>query len=438
MAHRRKRYYIYCQRQVLLEYREIKRRRHRLKIRGRRINYMELTCMKRFRPKALNYLDERWRCDSAYSSSIIIPQNLSFKENFDESADVVKNLLYILLHKRGDITIDFSNCKNLSFSAIFFMNLLLRKYLKSLYLLRNVFGRAKRREIKMKPPKNNDDLRVYKYLHAMGLYTYDGFKDSDGEFMRLGIEEGKYRGITDNRKGVVGKKIVTFINNAYEPLEKKLTLESQNLIESLTSEILNNAEDHSLQNNEWYVDGIALHETIEGQEVVELNLVIFNLGDSMYEAFEKTKEANKAVYDILESRYELHKGQFYERNQFEKESLFTLYMLNEGISRLKYEDPSRGNGTMQFLKAFADLGSKSVLRDNRKSSLNVISGHTVLTCDDEVIPFHDGTHLKISLNKEKDNKKLPESQYLKYYSRYIPGTFIDCKIYITDNLVENV
>ena len=158
----------------------------------------------------------------------------------------------------------------------------------------------------------------------------------------------------------------------------------------------------------------------------------------MYDAFEKTKEDNGAIYNKLENSYLQHKRQFTLFKRFEKESLFTLYMLNEGISRLKFKDPSRGNGTMQFLKAFADLGTKAALGEDSKSCLNVISGHTVLTCDDEVVPFVNGTHLIISLNSQKNNKDLPDSQYLKYYSRYIPGTFIDCKIYITDNFVENI
>lgn len=88
---------------------------------------------------------------------------------------------------------------------------------------------------------------------------------------------------------------------------------------------MNNAEDHSLQNNEWYVDGIALHETIDEKEVVELNLVIFNLGDSMYDAFEKTKEDNGAIYNKLENSYLQHKRQFTLFKRFEKESLL-LYI----------------------------------------------------------------------------------------------------------------
>ena len=439
MRHRRKRIYIWRKRQGLLELREFKRRRYRrFRKHVGRGKLLETSYFKRICPKALRFLDGKWNCANKKADSVLVPEIFSFKENFNESVDVIKDFLILLLYKQGKIRIDFSQCKKLSFSTIFLMNLLLKKYSASHYLLERIFGKFKNRDIEINPPKDMDNLRVFKYLHALGWGCYYDFEDSDGEYMRLGILEGKYRGFKENRKGVVGKRIVNFVNNSYGPLNKKLTPESQSLIENLTSEILNNAEDHSLQNNEWYVDGIALHETLDGQEVVELNLVIFNLGDSMYEAFEKTKDLNKPIYEILEKRYRLHRSKFSLFKRFEKESLFTLYMLNEGISRLKYKDKSRGNGTMQFLKAFADLGTKAALGEDSKSSLNVISGHTVLTCDDEVIPFQSGTHLKISLNAQKDNKELPDSQYLKYYSRYIPGTFIDCKIYITDNFVENV
>ena len=91
---------------------------------------------------------------------------------------------------------------------------------------------------------------------------------------------------------------------------------------------------------------------------------------------------------------------------------------------------------MQFLNAFADLGSIGLIDEKYKSCLSIISGHTVLTCDNDVAPYREGSHLKISLNKEKDFKKLPDPQYLHYYNRYIPGTFIDCKIYLTDKFIE--
>lgn len=42
---------------------------------------------------------------------------------------------------------------------------------------------------------------------------------------------------------------------------------------------------------------------------------------------------------------------------FTKDDLYTLYCLQEGISRLKYEDESRGRGTMNFIRAFITLGS---------------------------------------------------------------------------------
>ena len=37
-----------------------------------------------------------------------------------------------------------------------------------------------------------------------------------------------------------------------------------------------------------------------------------------------------------------------------------LYMLNDGISRLKYQDDGRGNGTMEFIDNFIWLGDNGV------------------------------------------------------------------------------
>ena len=119
---------------------------------------------------------------------------------------------------------------------------------------------------------------------------------------------------------------MNYINDSYSPLKKQLTPKARNMIESLVSEILNNAEDHCLFEHEWYVSGVTLHDKVNDQDVLELNLVIFNYGDSMFEGFEKTKKQNADMYAKLEKLYSLHKSQFTSKVSFEKESLFTLYL----------------------------------------------------------------------------------------------------------------
>ena len=113
-------------------------------------------------------------------------------------------------------------------------------------------------------------------------------------------------------------------------------------------------------------------------------------------------------------------------------------MLNEGISRLKFEDASRGNGTMQFLDAFAQFGGFGSKNSDFVPKLNVISGHTVLLCNHEVAPYMDGNHLKLSLNKVKDLNLLPDVEYLKYNNELFPGTIIECKIYLNEQFFDEI
>lgn len=298
--------------------------------------------------------------------------------------------------------------------------------------------KAKLTRFTVKPPSKIDDLRVMKYLKIFDFYDYRDFTDADGEFLKLPILSGKFRGsYLENRKATAAKQIVEFINQSYRPAKKVLSKNGRNLFEGLTNEMLNNAEDHSIKNETWYVSGVTFHDSNKDADLLELNLTILNFGDSFFEGFEHTKHENAKNYQKLERLYNLHQKQFTHKLHFEKESLFTLYMLNEGISRLKYEDSSRGNGTMPFLKAFSDLEDKGPQDKRYRSVLKIITGHTTLSCDSDVVPYgEDEKHLKISLNKEQDNLKLPEPQYLQYHSRYFPGSFIECRVFLNKNLFD--
>lgn len=365
---------------------------------------------------------------------IRIPRKFSFQESHDACVDTIASLVSSLHHHVKEICLDFSDCEDISVSTISLLYILLHDFSSS---------RAKQRKKKTNtklsiiPPKRENDKRVLKYLKIFNIYDYKDFSAEDGEFLKLPVFAGKYRNsFVENRKATAAKSIVEFINQSCFPAKKMLSKNGRNLFESLTTEMLNNAEDHSFRKEMWYVSGVTFHDSKKEADLLELNLTILNFGDSFFEGFEKTKSDNKENYQKLEKLHNLHLKQFTRKHQFEKESLFTLYMLNEGISRLKYEDESRGNGTMQYLKAFADLEDKGPQDDKYKSTLKIITGHTTLTCDSNVAPFgEDGNHLQISLNKEQDFKLLPEPQYLQHHKQYFPGTFIECRVFLNKNLI---
>lgn len=368
-------------------------------------------------------------------STVKVPKRFSFYDSHDKCVEFFTQLVASLYHHISELCLDFSECEEISVSTMSLLYILIRDYRTSL-------GQGKKKQKKTKftviPPSKNDDLRVLKYLRIFDFYDYDGFVQSDGEFLKLPVLSGKFRGsYIENRKAKAAKEIVEFINQSYRPVKKILSKSGRNLFEGLTTEILNNAEDHSIKKETWYVSGVTFHDSNKDADLLELNLTILNFGDSFYQGFELTKKENADNYQKLERLLDLHISQFTRKQSFEKESLFTLYMLNEGISRLKYEDESRGNGTMQFLKAFAGLEDKGPQDKKYKSVLKIITGHTTLSCDSDVVPYgEDSDHLKISLNKEQDFKKLPEARYLQYHSHYFPGSFIECRVFINKNLVE--
>lgn len=367
-------------------------------------------------------------------STIKVPSLFSFKVSHDECIVFFNQIVSSLYHHLSEICIDFSECEEVSVSAISLLYILIRDYRTSLVVKKK---KTRKTKFTVVPPKKTDDLRVMKYLKIFDFYDYNGFTSADGEFLKLQVLSGRFRGsFSENRKAKAAKEIVEFINQSYFPAKKVLSKDGRNLLESLTTEMLNNAEDHSIKKETWYVSGVTFHDHNYDADLLELNLTIFNFGDSFYEGFEKTKEQNADNYQKLEKLLNLHTQQFTWKQKFERESLFTLYMLNEGISRLKYEDESRGNGTMQFLKAFSDLEDKGPQDKKYKSVLKIITGHTTLCCDSDVVPYgEDEEHLKISLNHEQDFKKLPDSKYLQYHDSYFPGSFIECKVYLNKNLV---
>lgn len=232
--------------------------------------------------------------------------------------------------------------------------------------------------------------------------------------------------------------VVDFVNKSTKEAGAQLKMTGRTAIEHLVGEVLGNAEDHSAPNSNWYVDAISFVEKQDDIEVVDLNLSIMNVGMSMYEGFEATKIENIDNYSKCEALYNLHKSQFTHFNKFERECLFTMYMLNDGISRLKFEDESRGNGTMKFLDAFIKLGSFGNKDKRFKCQLNVISGHTVLTCDNDIHPYKENGFRILSLNRENDFHKLPSKSYLSHNIEYFPGTILECHIYLNKDYFENI
>ena len=69
---------------------------------------------------------------------------------------------------------------------------------------------------------------------------------------------------------------------------------------------------------------------------------------------------------------------------------------------------------------------------NTNKNHNIISGHTCLTCDNNVRPYDSGSMKLISLNRKQDQRLLPDNDYLVDNQEYFPGTILECRIYLNE------
>ncbi len=366
---------------------------------------------------------------------ILVPKVFSLKKNFNETILFFKSFFSSYMIGYKSITINFSKCEEACISCF---TLLDTFFSESGQVFANYNQRVKYPFLpNIRIIKSFDD-KVSKFLHVFGYESVDPSKiNADDAYLSLGLEKGKQRTYKENKKSVISGKIVKFINNSIkEKLNYELNAKGINAIDGFITEILGNAEDHSLKGSEWYVNGVSFYEQQHETDVVELNLSIINIGKSMYEGFEETKIENEVNYIKLESLYNQHSLLFTSKVKLEKESLFTFYLLKEGFSRLKYEKISRGNGTMNFINAFMTLGSFGENNDNFLSDLNIISGHTVLSINNNYKPHDENGVQEMSLNKAKDVNLLPDKECLSHNNQYFPGTILECKIFLNNDFFK--
>ncbi len=370
---------------------------------------------------------------------IAVPANFSFESCNDDSILFFKQIISTYLLSDIVMVIDFTNCTNIDISNAMLLDIILKelKIVESKYnskYYRQVTKKVK--YIKSKNLKTNKCLHIFKFIRLQPNEV-----DEEDAFLYLGLKKGWVNRISyrESNKGSICKDIREFVNSSLKESNAMLNAKGNNKLDNLLSEILNNADDHSVH-KEWYVNGISYKEIINKEPIIELNLAILNFGFSIFEGIMQTSNKNIKTMEEINHWYENHIKLMQMRGatKFSKENLYTLYSLQEGISRLKYKEESRGRGTMNFIRAFIDLGSYGAINPECKSHLNIISGNTIINCDNEIAPYKDDNCYKLSLNKYNSIEKLPQKEYLKENNEYFPGTFLEVKIFLNKDFFKQI
>ncbi|MCH6200408.1 hypothetical protein MMU07_12530 [Aquiflexum sp. LQ15W] len=398
----------------------------------------DLKILENSKSKLISFFESKFKNKWDFNLHFKIPKIFSLKRNYKETLEIIISINYTIFESRGfdyKITVDFSNCIDVDLPSLFLLQICkiqlkedLEKINKRLTVIKFI--------PKIEVSKSNHD-EVNKQLLLNGFVKIDELTLEKGDLVpihSIGFLTGRkqQKSYAENKKGKLTTKTVLYINDCLNDVGFELSEEGRGFVEGIISEMLNNAEDHSPFEN-WYLTANYLKnltEDLNEEKIGELNLAIFNFGFSIFEGLEQTKELNIENYNLIESLYNSYLG----RNYISKDNYFTLLALQEGISRLKYEDSSRGTGTIKFIKSFLELGDFE--NEKHKPRLHIFSGKTELICDNKYRPFEkDGVNL-ISLNSIKDLKEKQDRNNLKELDLEFPGTLLNAKIYLNQNYLE--
>ncbi|SOD12389.1 hypothetical protein [Pedobacter xixiisoli] len=390
------------------------------------------------------YIDKLDFSPLLYNHPLYVPKTFSLIDKPAESYEFVRFVVSVmLLQKSHFVSIDYTHCEHIGLDAQIYFDVILkdiitfykrcRSYEKLMPIVRQVKG----------DNVTNEDVR--KMLFSVGspvIHANNFIRYGDIESYKLCI----HNSLSKNRK-TIGRKdvdttnLVDYVLNCLGRLNRKLSGDKIEDLCVVISEILINAEEHSSLNYRFSI-GYFVEKNDNEQHFGVFRLVIMNFGQSIYEKFKDPNCLNLNSIEkmkALSKRY--NKRKLFSNKNFEEQTLWTLYSLQEGITST---DPKiykkRGNGSIRFIDSFFKLRGREILTDNT-SRLGIISGNTEIIFDGTyniITKNVSGEQFQyMTFNNEGDITNKPDSKFVKFVPQYFPGTLICAEILFNEDDFEN-
>ena len=370
----------------------------------------------------------------------VIGNDFTLENNFEYVLRTTREIISAVYAHNDEVIIDFSNTVKIDYPALFLFKTLMFE-IKGIKDSLSSQLQVLQLETNFKILKSQKSEKVNNLLIVADGIPFEKSDDEESLKPYSSIYltgKRRQRNYNENKKGVHTTKISNYISEqCLKQHNFELSDEGRNKFDGMISEILNNAEDHGTF-NKWYIGASFLKESnIDSLKAVgEVNICFLNFGDSIFQAFQATRGENFKAYSDLQELLTYHKS-LREGKKFTEENLITLYSLQEGISRLKFERESRGTGTINFINSFFEIGDYEDTVKDYKPKMQIISGHTSLKCDKKYQPYQENGVSSLSLNPQKSLEYLPDPTYLKHQTGDFPGTMLFIKVYLNEQHLTN-
>ena len=377
---------------------------------------------------------------------VVIPEVFSLTENSKETIDSIKRIVKaLLIVNNTSVDFDYSKCKKIDLGAQALMDVILMEYRQFYFKCRkfnrfissggfpNGFG-----------GNNINDVNLKKLMFSVGSPANLGIKRNDyPDIVRYAMCSRNMLTANDKNNLAAQKEIDTtemidYVIKCLSKMNRKLTPEKLNDLSIVIGEMLINAEEHSTLHHRFSMG--YFQETKENNKHFGLfKLVILNFGNTIYERFKNNEDCPQNTIDRMKELSKSYtKRQLFKQREFEEDTLWTLYALQQGVTSVAGK--RRGNGTIQFIKSFFNI--KGNLDVDNISKMTIISGNTQIVFDGTygITEKIDGNkhYDMMTFNESGSIEDRPDSSFVKTSDLYFPGTIISANILLNEDDVKKI
>lgn len=360
--------------------------------------------------------------------------SLSDEEHQAESFRFI-NRLFAVLHKQQvvNLYIDYEHCERIDVDASVCMDVLLQNFIR--YFNECTRERVHRHLQEITPVniKNGAVAEVLFSVGGMSLLGNINLQFPDVIPLHLQIGDRKDRNSSEYRDLEI-TKIVDYVVGCLSMMNHELTSTAETQLYKVVGEVLINASEHATTDLRYSV-GYFKKQPQNDDVLGVLQLVIMNFGDSIYEKFKDPACPNQEVVQQMNDLSEAYtKKQWFSKAEFEEETLWTLYALQDGVT--SHKDWLRGNGSIRFINSFFGLKGNTEFDD--LSRMTILSGNTRIIFDGtyqvQTQQVKRGNkvlqHKIMPFNRSGSIKEQPDKKFVKFVPDYFPGTMLSAKICI--------
>lgn len=346
-----------------------------------------------------------------------VPEIFCFSKRPDETIAFLQELYgYLMNPQIKHIHFDHFTCKYLNVCASTTMDIILLEALK----WRKSMGYGIQISGTIRNGKLSNSEEVDSLLKISGIIKHLNIRNTSIPTNYENLEL-----IECGESSKVAEKTIEYMNSSLRRHGFILTKLGNNYFGGFLGEIVDNCKNHSGNDGVWYTLGHYYYD--EKTQVGKCKLTIFDFGQTIYEGL-KNAPSKKALAKI---KHYIKKTILFSKKS--EETYYTLFALQQRVSRIVNKDIIRGNGTVTFIENLLNLFNSDI--ENHKSIFSITSGRCSILFDGtyglEEKVFQNGyTNKTIAFNKNNNLYEEPDVKYVRTMTNYFPGTVISMDLTI--------